>query len=175
MKEQINDLEQIELRSSEVQEILSKPPAALVRYGTVLICIIMTLLIASTFYFKYPDIVSGTATITTDDSGKIIAHVKIPVSLIYKIKEGQQVNIKADMYPYLKFGYLKGEISNISPDSDKQYYTFLIKMQDGLMTSNNNMLKFTGELTGVADILTDNRSIFERIFGQIYNLFKISG
>jgi HlyD family secretion protein len=54
-----NELEEIEIRSEEVQEILGTPPPWLVRWGTVLAFAVFVLLAWLSFLVQYPDIVEG--------------------------------------------------------------------------------------------------------------------
>lgn len=54
----------IELRSEEVQDIMSRPPASLVRYGITVIAAVALLLVVGSFIFRYPDVIEGTVTIT---------------------------------------------------------------------------------------------------------------
>ena len=58
---------EVELRSEEVQEILSRPPHALIRYGITVISSVLILLFVGSFFFRYPDVVSGDVTITTEN------------------------------------------------------------------------------------------------------------
>ncbi|GHT48290.1 hemolysin [Bacteroidia bacterium] len=59
--------DKIELRSEEMQDILTRPPHILIRSGISVICaVILTLLIGS-FFFKYPDKVVGEIVITTEN------------------------------------------------------------------------------------------------------------
>jgi multidrug resistance efflux pump len=57
----------IELRSEEVQEILGKPPRWLIRYGIMLIFIIIVGLFVGSYFFRYPDILQATITVTTEN------------------------------------------------------------------------------------------------------------
>ena len=54
-----------ELHSEEVQEILSTPPSWMVQWGTALVFIILALLVAMGYWFKYPEKVDAPLTITT--------------------------------------------------------------------------------------------------------------
>lgn len=75
----VND---IEIRSESVQEILGKPPRWIIRRGiTIIMLVILTLLIGSYFY-RYPDIIKANITLTTANpptsiiaktSGKIVS------------------------------------------------------------------------------------------------------
>ena len=56
---------EIELRSEEVQEILTQVPSWMIRWGTVLIFGIVLLLFITSWVVKYPDIISAEIVITT--------------------------------------------------------------------------------------------------------------
>ena len=49
--------EKIELRSEEVQEILGTPPRWIVRWGITIILLVVIILFAGSYLFKYPDII----------------------------------------------------------------------------------------------------------------------
>lgn len=57
--------DQLHLRSHEVQEILSRPPHALIRYGIMLIGLIVFSVLIAGFFFIYPDRVEGTVSISS--------------------------------------------------------------------------------------------------------------
>jgi HlyD family secretion protein len=55
----------IELRSDEVQEILTKIPHWLIRWGSMIIVGVLIILILISYFVKYPDIISGNIILTT--------------------------------------------------------------------------------------------------------------
>lgn len=55
-----------ELRSEEVQEILTRIPSWLIRWGSTVIFFVIVLLISICFVVKYPDIIAADITITTN-------------------------------------------------------------------------------------------------------------
>ncbi len=57
----------IELRSEEVQEILGRPPKWIIRWGITVIFIIVAGLFIGSYFFKYPDILEATITVTTEN------------------------------------------------------------------------------------------------------------
>lgn len=63
MEEQEKD---IELRSEEVQEILTRPPHALVRWGITVFFGLLALFFIGGCFFKFPDTVDATVTVTTE-------------------------------------------------------------------------------------------------------------
>lgn len=56
----------IDLRSEEVQEILTKVPHWMIRWGNVLFLALILMLLAMSWFVKYPDIILSEATITTE-------------------------------------------------------------------------------------------------------------
>lgn len=64
----------LELRSEEVQEILSNPPLWIIRWGITLIFMFTCIILILAFIIKYPDFVSAKVLITTEQpTQKIIA------------------------------------------------------------------------------------------------------
>lgn len=57
----------IELRSDEVQDVLSKPPHILIRTGSAAIAIICLILSIGCYFFTYPEVVKSEVTITTEN------------------------------------------------------------------------------------------------------------
>ena len=55
----------IELRSEEVQEILTKIPHWMIRWGNALFLCLILMLLSISWFVKYPDVVAAEATITT--------------------------------------------------------------------------------------------------------------
>ncbi|MBT8245763.1 HlyD family efflux transporter periplasmic adaptor subunit [Winogradskyella sp.] len=60
-----NSLDHIELRSEEVQEILTKVPHWMIRWGNVLFLVLILMLLLISWFVKYPDIIPSEAIITT--------------------------------------------------------------------------------------------------------------
>lgn len=59
-------MDEIELHSEEVQEILTRPPRALVRWGITVFFGVLALLFVGGCFFRYPDVVSAPVTVTTE-------------------------------------------------------------------------------------------------------------
>jgi multidrug efflux pump subunit AcrA (membrane-fusion protein) len=73
---------EIELRSEEVQEILTRVPHWMIRWGNIVVLFILFSMMVGAYYVKYPDIVTTQVIITTQNppeklvartSGKIVA------------------------------------------------------------------------------------------------------
>lgn len=63
----MDDLEKIELYSEEVQEIMGRPPSKILRYGLLLIALIVAVVICLSFFMEYPDSVTFPATLIADN------------------------------------------------------------------------------------------------------------
>jgi hypothetical protein len=66
---EVND---INLRSDEVNEILSKMPSHLVRWGNTWILIVLIGLITLSYFVKYPDVITGDIVLTTNTAPVVI-------------------------------------------------------------------------------------------------------
>ena len=64
MEEEINN---IEIRSEEVQEILGRPPHWIIRWGIAVIFIVIGGLFIGSYFFKYPEIISAPIVVTTEN------------------------------------------------------------------------------------------------------------
>ncbi|HES59568.1 MAG TPA: HlyD family secretion protein, partial [Caldithrix sp.] len=62
-----NEIDKIEIRSDEVQEILGFIPHWIIRGGISVIFFIIILLFIGSWYFKYPDVISSNIIITTQN------------------------------------------------------------------------------------------------------------
>jgi multidrug resistance efflux pump len=73
----------IELRSEEVQELLSRVPHWLIRWGSVVVLTILVMLLLISYIVKYPDIVNSDIVITTNvPPQKLIAKISGKIEAI---------------------------------------------------------------------------------------------
>ncbi len=88
---------QIELRSEEVQEILTSVPNWMIRWGNTLILIIIFILLAITWFVKYPDKINASAMVTTQiPPQKEIAAISGNIDTIF-VADNQKVNINSPL------------------------------------------------------------------------------
>ena len=110
--------------------------------------------------------------IIPDQQGKLIGKALAPADFSGKIRTGQRVNIKLSGYPYMEYGTLQGTVETISLVPEGNNYTIDIALPDGLTTNTGKTLNFTGELSGLAEIVTDDRSLFERVLSPLQYLLR---
>lgn len=85
------NLEEIELRSEEVQEILSKTPSWMIRWGSLLLFSLIILILTISYVIKYPDIISSEVLVTSESPPqKEYAGITAKLDSIY-VKESQEV------------------------------------------------------------------------------------
>ncbi|GBU08713.1 hemolysin [Bacteroidales bacterium] len=106
------------------------------------------------------------------ESGDYIGKMLMPSVGFGKVKEGQRVNIKVAGYPYMEYGNLKGSVKNVSFISKDKFYTLEVALPKKLLTTHGKELFFTGELEGQADIVTEDRSLAERILSPLRYLLE---
>lgn len=90
-----------------------------------------------------------------------------------KIKIGQKVNIRLANYPDREFGIIEGTIKAISliPDKDGNILVD-ISLPNGLKTSYKKQITFQQEMSGNADIITQDLRLLERLLYQFRDIFK---
>ncbi len=89
-----------------------------------------------------------------------------------KIKTGQKVRIKLDNYPDHEFGLLRGEVEQISIIPNEDQYLIKVRLKNGLTSSYGKELRFTPEMLGSAEIITEELRLIDRIFYRIRNIFS---
>lgn len=112
------------------------------------------------------------AIIPTNEKG-YIGKVKAPAQNSGKIKIGQMVNIRLANYPDREFGIIKGIISAISltPDIDGNLL-INVTLPKSLETSYKKQIVFRQEMSGTADIVTEDLRLIERLLYQFRDIFK---
>ena len=108
--------------------------------------------------------------IVSHKPGQLLGKVKIPASGSGKVKLNQKVNIKVAGYPYLEYGFLQAKTRCISLVSNDNFYTVEVEFPKGLRSTINKEMKFSGELIGSAEIITENRSLMQRLFTPMKSL-----
>jgi HlyD family secretion protein len=90
-----------------------------------------------------------------------------------KIKVGQRVMIKVESYPSNEYGYLAGTVDYISNiPSRRDSFLIKVRLSKGLRTNYEKEIFFRNNLLAQAEIITDDRRLYDRLTGQ---LKKIGG
>ena len=107
------------------------------------------------------------------DRQNYIGKVKAPAQNSGKIKIGQEVNIRLANFPDREFGMLKGAVKNISLTPDREGNLLIdISLPRGLETSYKKQIIFQQEMSGTADIVTEDLRLIERLLYQFREIFR---
>jgi multidrug resistance efflux pump len=150
-KEKKNSLDKQELRSFVVNDIINRPPHWLISWGVTSIFIVVIMVLSASWFIRYPDMISGTATV------KAQKPVVIKSSLIngrlvdLYVKNGQEVSkgepltsfenpMSADEYTYLQ-ALLTHLDSSVLSRSNKQAHLKIDTSRNfGLLQNSFNRL-----------------------------------
>jgi len=115
-------------------------------------------------------------TVVPDQEQNIIGRAQVPIAGAGKIEPGQRVNIKLDNYPHMEFGIVEGKITNISkvPVNTEAgaFYTVEVSLVNNLVTNYKRELPFNQEMQGVAEIITKDRRLIERLVEPLVSVVK---
>jgi multidrug resistance efflux pump len=106
------------------------------------------------------------------ESQEYIALMKIPKLGYGKVRKNQTVRIKLDNFPFFEFGLLEGKVKEVSLIPNEDMYLVKVKLTNGLQSSYNKKLTFTPEMSGTAEIITEELRLIDRIFNRIRDIFS---
>ncbi|MCF6350975.1 MAG: HlyD family efflux transporter periplasmic adaptor subunit [Flavobacteriaceae bacterium] len=128
MQKKENHIDKIELRSEEVQEILTKVPHWMIRWGSMLFFTLIILLLLISWFVKYPDIISSEVIITTvippqKEFAKITGKIdSIFVKDNQEVTENEPLAIIENTANFKDVFYLKSVIDTIKFTNQSFYY-----------------------------------------------------
>lgn len=84
-----------------------------------------------------------------------------------KIQPGQKVLLKLQAYPYEEYGMLEAQLTRKTIVSMDTNYVVEMKLKHGLTTNSGKVIPATPSLEATAEIVTENKSILERLFEKV--------
>ena len=96
----------------------------------------------------------------------------MPVAGAGKVKIGQRVNIKLIDYPFREYGMVRGVVEAKSLVAEDEKYAVMIALPRGLKTNYGKDLVFNKKMNGLADIVTEDVSLFLRIVNPVRSLLS---
>ncbi len=107
------------------------------------------------------------------EADNYIGKIKAKAQNSGKIKIGQNVNIRLANYPDREFGVIRGKIQSMSLTPDKDGNLLIdVSLPNKLETSYHKKIAFRQEMSGTADIITQDLRLIERLLYQFRDLFR---
>jgi len=111
-------------------------------------------------------------TVVPNDETKIVGKILLLPHGAGKVREGQMVNVKFDNFPYMEFGTVRVQIKNISlvpvdVGGGQKAYMIEVTFPNKLKTNYNKELTFSQEMTGSAEIITEDLRLLDRFLNPI--------
>jgi len=97
------------------------------------------------------------------EAGDYVGRMNLKMNRSGKVKAGQEVNIKLSGYPYLEYGMVKGKVKSKSLVPSDDSYIIELTLPDGLTTLYGKKLEFTQNMQGVAEIITEDLRLLQKI------------
>ncbi|MBE6286738.1 MAG: HlyD family efflux transporter periplasmic adaptor subunit [Mediterranea massiliensis] len=107
---------EIELRSEEVQEVMNRIPPAILRYGMAVIATVLLLLLSGSAFFRYPDTVQATFTLTMQPAPAYVVAPKegrigkLLISSQQQVSEGDVIGVMSGLADSEDIFYLREKL-----------------------------------------------------------------
>lgn len=116
--------------------------------------------------------------------GQLEAHLLVPSRAIGFIREGDEVLVRYQAYPYQKFGHYRGRVSLVSGsiidrssraelvsgNEDEPYYRVSVKIERQTIKAMGKQQRLRPGMLLEADILGERRQLWEWVFEPIQSL-----
>jgi multidrug efflux pump subunit AcrA (membrane-fusion protein) len=102
---------------------------------------------------------------------ELIGIIHIPIRGSGQVKVGQTVHVRLDGFPTEEFGMLRAEVLSIAAVPSDKTYRLIITLKNGMKSSYGKEIPFKPEMTGIAEIITQDLRLAERVFLRLKGLF----
>ncbi len=152
--------ENIELRSEKIRHIIGKVPPGIVRYGIIVITVVVVALFLAAYFIPYPETVNGKVIASGAEKSRIF----IPYRYLNKVKDNMKVNVEFEGYDADSYGYQRGTVILISktPVAVNEINTFVVTVYFKTPT-----YKIVKGMTGTATLFLTEESVLKRIVGKL--------
>nr|WP_225321491.1 HlyD family secretion protein [Rhizosphaericola mali] len=93
----------------------------------------------------------------------------LPQNNLGKADTGMEVQLRFDAYPYQEKGVVNGRLAYISRVISDSGYLGIVRLDNGLLTSQHQQLSYKDGLKADALIITKDMSLLNRLY---YNVTK---
>jgi hypothetical protein len=161
--------EEKHIQSEQVEDLLSKIPNWITRWGISLICLILFFVIFISNFIIYPDVIRGKLVVQNINADTTICRFEIPQEQIYRIKSGEELILKFERFPFQKFGIVKSQILCTSDSVINGYLLYKIQLHKLAKTSSNQQIRIYGGMAADCEIIVEKRSTLKMLLSFITN------
>ena len=111
-------------------------------------------------------------TVVSQKKGNPVGHIRLSENEVSEITAGDKVDIALNKYPAHTYGTLSGKITSISFVPYNKSYAVEVEFPDGMITTKGKKPDYEIGMSGQAEIITSSRSVLDRIFSPVMQLFK---
>src|SRR5574344_1812755 len=152
------DIDNIELRSEKVRNIIGVVPPSLVRFGISLIALLFIFLAVAAYCIPYQESIEAQAVVKVSNNRKY-ASVLIPYRYLNEVSPGMEIQMEFEGYPSNSYGTIQSTISS----ADKRLITI---QQDNYfevqaVIPNASRYEIVKGMKGTASVLIRNKSIVQ--------------
>jgi hypothetical protein len=157
----------INIHSSEVEDIFTKIPKWITRWGMTLIFSVLLFVLLVSNFIVFPDVVHAKSTIIQDNN-KFKVNIYVRQYEIHKIPSRATFILKFDSYPSQKYGVYKSNL-HITGNAPIQNDYFVLRedVSPRLKTTMNNEVIMENGLKADCDIIISNISLFRKLINYI--------
>ena len=130
------DISSIEIRSEEVQEIMGYIPHWIIRSGISMFFAVIMLFLVGSWFFKYPDVIAATITVTTETPpAAIVARSSGKIQRLFvtdgqKLNAGESIAILENATNYNHLLQLREKLDALAPLSPHYDFTGAVQFDE---------------------------------------------
>jgi hypothetical protein len=164
----------------DVQAIMARPPARLIRWGNVLLLLLVGGLLASTALVRYAErvrlplrlVAAGAAPtpriVPAVRPGTEVGSVLVAQPQLRYLREGQALEVSFEAYPAGEFGTVRAQLAQLAdaPEADGRYRAW-VTFPQGLQTSTKQRLPVRAGMRATAELVVASRPLLQQLFPQL--------
>ena len=149
--------EKIEIKRPIDQLVIGHIPNWILFAGNVVVLFVLAALFVISSRMTFPVVLQGSVTITEKQ-----IYVTIPFSRSNVIKEGQEVVLRINEYPYADYGIVQGKVGRLS-QADRRQNIFLVPVELWEQKNKLQRADLIEGMGGSGEIVIDRISILKKI------------
>ena len=169
------NIDNIELRSAKVKNIIGQIPPKIIRVGITVIFLVIIVILSGTYFLEYEYTIETTATIEQSRDTTFI-QLKIPANEKNKIKKGHKIILKLDNIKNLYNKQIETKLQKapniLKIEKNEGFYTIIIVIAGKIKTTENEIIEIQEKVNVKAEIITDKISFFDRIIRPFKNIMN---